>query len=93
MRRAARVDTNQVAIVDALRSVGAFVQPLHQVGQGTPDLLVSFRNVWYLIECKVGREPLTPDEADWHARSRAPVSIVKSPDDALALIGATAGAM
>ena len=39
MRRAARVDRNHSEIVEALRRVGASVQPLHGVHDGVPDLL------------------------------------------------------
>ena len=37
MRRAARTDANQAAIVDALRSVGCSVVSLSAVGKGVPD--------------------------------------------------------
>ena len=72
MRRAAKVDANQADIVDALRSVGAKVQPLHQVGGGVPDLLVAINGRFMLIEVKDGSKPpsdrkLTPDQVKWHA--------------------------
>jgi hypothetical protein len=72
MRRAAKVDANQSDIVDALRSVGAKVQPLHQVGGGVPDLLVGINGRLMLIEVKDGSRPpsdrkLTPDQVKWHA--------------------------
>lgn len=75
MRRAAKVDANQSQIVDALRSCGASVQPLHMVGGGVPDLLVGYRNRTALIEVKDGSLPpskrqLTPDQLDWHAAWR-----------------------
>jgi hypothetical protein len=50
MRRAARVDANQEAIVSALRAAGAYVWII-----GLPvDLLVGFGNHTYLIEIKAG---------------------------------------
>ena len=72
MRKAARTDRNQIDIVEALRSMGAMVQPLHQVGQGVPDLLVGMAGRLMLIEVKDGtRKPseqtLTPDQEKWHA--------------------------
>lgn len=75
MRRAAKVDANQSQIVDALRSCGASVQPLHMVGGGVPDLLVGYRNRTALIEVKDSQQPpskrqLTPDQLDWHAAWR-----------------------
>ena len=38
--RAARVDDNHVAVVEALRKAGAMVQSLAAVGDGVPDLLI-----------------------------------------------------
>lgn len=92
MRRAARIDANQPEIVAALRGVGAAVQPLHAVGKGCPDLLVSHRMVNYLIEIKDGAKPpsarrLTPDQLEWHDAWRAPVHIVTTVEDALDVIG------
>lgn len=60
MRRAARTDANQQAIVDALRAAGASVQVI-----GKPvDLLVGYRGRNLLMECKdggktPGNRPLT----------------------------------
>ena len=92
MRRAARIDANQPAIVDALRSVGAAVQPLHSVGQGCPDLLVSHRMRTYTMEIKDGSKPpserrLTPAQIAWHDAWRDAVHIVETVDDALRVIG------
>lgn len=72
MRRAAKVDANQPAIVAALREIGATVQPLHTVGQGCPDLLVGYQGKTLLMEVKDGSKPpsarkLTPDQQVWHA--------------------------
>ena len=71
MRRVARVDENQPRIVEALRAIGATVQPLHAIGQGCPDLLVGYKNNNYLIEIKDGekvpsRRQLTVDQVKWH---------------------------
>lgn len=88
MRRAAKIDRNQPEIVAALRRIGAHVQPLHVIGQGCPDLLVSHRGNWFVIEVKDGAKPpsarlLTDDEAAWHAAALAPVHIVKSTAEAI----------
>lgn len=88
MRRAARVDDNQGAIVAALRRIGAVVTPLHMVGGGVSDLLVSFRQRWLVMEVKDGslppsRRKLTPDEARWIGEQRAPVYIVTDPLEAV----------
>ncbi len=92
-RYAARADENQPLIVDALRKAGCFVQPLHAVGQGVPDLLVGKGAVTYLIEVKDGAKPpsrrvLTPVQRAWHDAWRGrPVAIVETVEDALAVIG------
>lgn len=88
MRRAARVDANQAEIVKALRQIGATVTPLHRVGQGVSDLLVSFRQRWLVLEVKDGAKPpsareLTPDEKEWIGKQKAPVYIVTSPLEAV----------
>ena len=88
MRRAARVDKNQVNIVKALRQVGADVQHLHFVGQGCPDILVGHRGTNYLMEIKSNpKAELTADELEWHLHWRGQVCIVYSVQDALRTIG------
>lgn len=91
--RAARVDANQAEIVKALRDVGAFVQVLSSVGKGCPDLLVAYRGVWSLIECKDGKKSpsaqrLTDEQITWHAaaQEKAPVYVVNSVEAALQAI-------
>lgn len=93
MTYAKRVDANQAEITEALRQVGASVQPIHTLGKGVPDLLVGYRGVNLVLEVKDGAKPasaqkLTPDEANWHARWRGQVAVVRSVDEALAAIGA-----
>ena len=92
MRRAARVDANQDAIVSALRAAGASVQPLSAVGQGVPDLLIGFRGVNLLMEVKDGAKPpsarrLTEDQIQWHGAWNGPVCVVDGPEAALRAIG------
>lgn len=94
MRKSARVDANQTAIVDALRAVGASVQSLAMVGRGVPDLLVGWRGSNLLLEVKDGDKPrsarrLTPDETTWHESWRGQVATVASIDEALEVLGAT----
>ena len=92
MRHHARTDANHAAIVDALRRVGAAVTSLAAVGHGVPDLLVSYRGQWIVLEVKDGDKPpsarrLTLDEAAWCQQQHAPVWVVASVDDALAALG------
>lgn len=92
MRRAAKVDTNQPAIVQALREVGATVEPTHMLGRGFPDIVVGFRGVNYLIEIKDGEKSpskrrLTSDEKEWHLAWNGTVDIVESVEDAYEVLG------
>lgn len=94
MRRRARVDSNQAEITQALRKVGATVQPLHTVGKGCPDLLVGFRGRNWLFEIKDGKLPpsrqeLTPDELRWAGAWRGHWDVVRSVDEALTLLRGT----
>lgn len=93
MRRAAKVDGNQGAIVAALVKAGASIVSLAQLGHGIPDLLVCFRRTLYLMEIKDGelvpsRRQLTPDQIKWISLWPGPVCIVTSVDEALRAIGA-----
>ena len=92
--RAKRTDANQSAIMAVLREVGATVVDLSAVGKGCPDLLVGFRGVTYLLEVKnvKGKNKTTPDQDVFYAWWRgAPVTIVRTADEALSAIGATEG--
>lgn len=82
-RRVARVDENQAEIVEALRKMGATVQPLHTVGKGCPDLLVGWRQKNFLFEVKNPTKPKrdqrkTEDQEKWVREWRGPVFVVTS---------------
>lgn len=96
MRRAAKIDANQPAIVEALRKAGASVLSLAKLGEGCPDLLVatavpsrSSRTV--LLEVKDGSKPpsarkLTDDERRFFATWVGEVYVVTSVEEALACV-------
>lgn len=94
MRRAAKVDANQIQVVSALRAAGALVLSLAAVGKGVPDLLCAFRGRLCLIEVKDGRlspsrQKLTEDQVEFHRIwSDAPLFVVNSAEDALKVIWA-----
>lgn len=74
-----------------MRAAGAVVTPLHKVGEGVSDLLVSFRQRWLCIEVKNAAKPkadqeLTPAQRKWIGAQRAPVYIVRSPAEAIAVL-------
>lgn len=88
MRYAARVDVNQAQIVAALRKAGCFVQPLHMVGQGVPDLLVGRAGNTYLLELKSHHKAtLTDEQRRWHDVCQMHVHIVYSAEEALKAVG------
>jgi Holliday junction resolvase len=93
LRRAARTDENQRAIVKALRKAGATVQSLAAVGDGVPDLLVGIGGKTFLIEVKNEKGTLTPDQIRWHGewRGAKPV-VVRTEVQALWAVGLLEGA-
>lgn len=103
MRRAARRDSNEVEIVEALRARGAVVTLLAH--PGVPDLLVGYRGATELLEVKLplgpkggksqrreaegGRGDMTADQVAWWDEWRGrPAHVVRSAAEALAAIGA-----
>lgn len=85
-RQAARRDSNEPEIIQALRSVGATVQAISI--KGCPDLLIGYRGLNFLLEVKVAKGKLTDDETAWHNAWQGQVGIVRSVDEALKVIGA-----
>ncbi len=93
MRRSARTDGNQRAIVKALRKAGASVETLHMVGKGVPDLLVGIGGKTFLVEVKNDKGTLTPDQVRWHGEWRgAKPLIVRDEVQALWAVGLVEGA-
>jgi hypothetical protein len=90
VRRAAKVDGNQAAIVSALEAIGASVQSLAPIGKGCPDLLIARGNSMWLLEVKnpKGKDAVNEAQSKWHIAWRAPVHVVRSVDEALRAIGA-----
>lgn len=84
MRRAARVDENQKAIVQALRDAGAYVWII-----GLPvDLLVGYKNWTFLMEIKTtSKKRLTPLQADFFQNWKGgTLCRIDSPQAALEMI-------
>lgn len=93
MRRAARVDDNQAAIVEALRAAGCSVLSIASIGAGAPDLAVGRGGKTYFLEVKDGGKPpsarrLTADELKFHGSWVGHITVVKSVAEALAAVGA-----
>lgn len=94
MRRAAKIDANQPAIVEALRGYGVSVQILSMVGDGCVDLLLGYKRVNYLVELKDGDLPpserlLTPAQKRWHAEWKGVAHVANSLSDVLLILGIT----
>lgn len=92
-RRAARTDSNQSEIVEALRKCGVSVFPTHTVGDGFPDLVCGFHGNNYLFEIKDPNKPpskrlLTEDEKKFRDAWRGRVFTIMTADEALATVGA-----
>ena len=85
MRRAARIDQNHQAIVEALRASGWRVWSTARQGGGYPDLTAykPATGVLRLIEVKAGKGKLRHSQSEFH--NLFPVSVLRSVSDALAL--------
>lgn len=85
MRRRAKVDANQEAIVDAYRVAGWSVRSTAPLGEGFPDLVVSppwDADYVFLVEVKI---PKGKSRQKQDAFALAfPVKVVRTIDDAIA---------
>ena len=85
IRRAARIDANQTAVISALRAAGAYVWII-----GLPvDLLVGYKGHSFLVEVKNGpRKRLTALQQDFFNNwSGSTLCRVDGPVAALRMIG------
>ena len=85
--RFGKVDANQELIVDALRAIGVSVQSLASIGKGCPDLVAAKGDKCWLIEVKGPKGKLTPDQERWIGNWRGTVHVLRTPDEALKLVG------
>ena len=92
--RAARVDGNQEAIVEALRAAGCSVTVTSMLGHGFPDIIIGFRGPSghvVLIEIKDPSQApsdrvLTPAQKSWHRTWLGPAHVVETIDQALSIV-------
>lgn len=87
--QAKRTDSNQAAIVRALRAHGFTVEILAGLGGGVPDLLVGGGGTTWLFEVKNldGRGlQLTPAEARFHTTWRGQAAVITCAEQALEVI-------
>lgn len=78
MTYARRVDASQAEIVEAVRKIGAEVTYLYRVGEGVADLLISWRQKWFVLECKIKGGELRDDQRKWIGKQRAPVIVAEN---------------
>lgn len=83
MRWAARTDSNQSEIVQALRKAGRTVKSLHRVGQDVPDLLVGYNGLNFLLEIKIEGGKLSEGQQQFADEWRGDVRVVRSPLEAI----------
>lgn len=83
-------DANESRIIKWLVSAGATVEKLPP-GNGRPDLLVGFRGRNYLLEVKTEKGRIRPEQESWHSAWNGDVHVVRTPQEAIAAIGITAG--
>jgi len=88
--RAAKVDRNQGAIVQALRGMGAACYSTATLGKGAPDLLVAFRGTWSWLELKMPGESLNEAQRALHGQCPAPIYVVTSPEEAMRIVAGAA---
>jgi hypothetical protein len=84
MRRAAKVDANQRAIIKALEKIGCDVVVI-----GYPvDVLCGYRCHNYMLEIKnpLGRNRLTSAQKEFIESWRGQVRVVRSVDEAIRLV-------
>lgn len=90
MRRAGKIDANQIACTKALRDAGMTVVITSGLGKGFPDAVVGFRGVNVLLEIKSlkaithrGQKELTGDEERFIATWGGQVAIVETAEEAV----------
>lgn len=84
-RTAAKRDSNEPEIIQALKAAGCTVVRLSAVG--CPDLLVGIDGLNFLIEVKEPKGKLTEDQVEFHEDWRGQVAIVRTIEEALEIIG------
>lgn len=91
MKYVAKADANQKPIVAALRSIGAKVATTHTVGQGFPDLVVTYGGRTMLLEVKDPTQPkhrheLTPAQKVFHAAWTGEIHVVFTVEQAIEIL-------
>ena len=79
MRRAAKTDSNQAEIMDALRKIGVTVEYIKQPF----DLLICHKGETALMECKTKEGRFTKQQLDFISRWPGKIHVVRSAEEAV----------
>ncbi len=88
MRRAARVDDNQPAVVKLYRKLGCSVAVTSNQGDGFPDIVIGINNKTVLVEIKDPAKPpskrkLTDDQVIFHENWKGDIRVVETDQDVI----------
>lgn len=86
MRRAAKVDSNQVEIVNCLRQLGCSVAVTSTIGKGFPDLVVGIAGKTCLVEVKAKKGTYTPDQLAFMASWKGNFYTLRTREDCVAFV-------
>ena len=91
MRKAAKIDENQPAIVGFFRSAGMSVAITSNSHDGFPDIVVGYKGVTVLVEIKDGskapsKRKLTPKQVEFHNDFTGALTVIESIDQAVVLV-------
>jgi len=89
MRKFGKIDSNQKQIVKRLREIpGVSIVSIASVGNGTPDIIVGYKNFNYLIELKSSSiSKLTEQEIKFIKDWKGNVAVCYNFDQVLQVIG------
>ena len=90
MRRKARTDANQTAIVEYARKIGLSVHITSSLGGGFPDLAIGYGGITVIAEVKDGDKPpskrkLTDGEQAFKDNWTGGYYLIERPEDVLRL--------
>jgi hypothetical protein len=81
-----RVDATHKAILAGLRKAGVVAYSIAPVGGGLPDIIASRAGETYLLEVKVGKAKLTPDEERFRLTWCGNYAMVRTVQEALDVV-------
>ena len=91
IRRAAKIDENQPALVELIRAMGVSVAITSAAHDGFTDLVIGFGGVTVLVEVKDGskepaRRKLTPQQVTFHGSFKGAITVIENVQQAVELV-------